>query len=715
LWVILRLIFELLVKLLMSLMWGVFSDTPPQAAPRSQATEPILTINIDPKTAARFRRFWAALALACLPGLMTLILLGVFFGAGPGDFMMTIVSDQANYWHTSGTFKEAGLGGGYYGFNEEVGRLPWLRFDIKGPLLSIVYGSLGHLIGWDLETAIWANLILFGGGVFLLVYAARMDGRQRIALGVVLASFWLVPFFLPSFFIESLNHLMALLLALAMYRLGRGPLTWRGFALAWALIFLASQARIAWALLYPALFWLQWRPESWRAWLGGGAMGGASLIVAVGFFQWTVPPGSNSVFYALEAANSNPLSAIEVYAGIAGDNLAAMLSTPPLSLEGLLYMQVLGLILGLPLWAAWQGWRGEGLPKQAWEGALHWYNLTGILAASLIVYLPAGYWRVLGAHLLFSLALMILWRQWRVLGLVLVLNALLVFDFQSAYEAAYRADYTSDSRGLLADRALMASQIAYDPAAADPWCNTLLMPAGNADARVLMIPFGLGIQNFNIQSVAQLASPLRSRYVWVDTQGFDLLNRHQAQLELRLLAYFRTGNLYENRLAACPPLDRGPLLVYGTGFERWQQSLPGWLPPYRAFIAGPDWPPGPEAILFNPVTNQGYAHRWAAAQAQAQSREGLARLAALEQMRYQEELSLDAGARAQVQAWRNSRQPEALCAAGLPYLILDATWISYLTDSEWALFNDPTRYAFVMDIPGPDGGGGYQIYRAVCP
>lgn len=114
----------------------------------------------------------------------------------------------------------------------------------------------------------------------------------------------------------------------------------------------------------------------------------------------------------------------------------------------------------------------------------------------------------------------------------------------------------------------------------------------------------------------------------------------------------------------------------------------------------------PEALVFNPAQGSiadplalerlllviQYDTRLAANAPPSERLTHLLDLASvLGHMRYANELTAEQ--QSAVARWRASKQPAELLAVGIQYLLYTDQWLSYLTDEEFAVLNDPARYA----------------------
>lgn len=68
----------------------------------------------------------------------------------------------------------------------------------------------------------------------------------------------------------------------------------------------------------------------------------------------------------------------------------------------------------------------------------------------------------------------------------------------------------------------------------------------------------------------------------------------------------------------------------------------------------------------------------------------------LENMSYQETLSLPAAEQAALAQWRETKLPQYLREAGFDYLVFDKNWLSYLSSEDYAVLSNPEYYTLVQ-------------------
>ena len=508
----------------------------------------------------------ALLALAAAPAIATVLLVHALFGVGLDHFVPSFWNDQTGYWHGVAGFVAVGLDTGYNTPDERP--LPWdaVRFGVNGPWLAILYGSVAKVVGWGPASSIPFNMVVLGAGLAAFGWLAALD-RRRIALaGVVALTAWPVLLYVPTASYESLQHAIAAVLAACFVRaLERGPELGRAERSASiAFLLAASVTRFSWALLLPCLLLLHRHRPSLRYAAGAvlaAAATSAAMLMLVGLFQ---PPGANSVADRLAAVRADPVAGSTALARLGADNLLAFLLpggradldptsrtaasgswdvTAAQSWETIALLALAVLALAGALGVARLRALTARLPVR--EAAFHAVNLGAITVAALFLYLPYGYFRVIGAHLLLSLLVLVARRRVAVLAPIVVVNLVLVPSFLDHYRR-WEPNFAFDPAAMQQQRAEMAALVRYTPDASSPWCNTLYLPVAAFDWRVTLVPAGFGIA-YGLDE--PLPARPRSRYVL--SPSFGPPAQPIDAPGLRRLGEVPAGLVYENLRSDC--------------------------------------------------------------------------------------------------------------------------------------------------------------------
>ena len=454
-------------------------------------------------------------------------------------------NDQVGYWHYVASFSEAGFDTGYYAPNEHPAAVGFIHYDVHGPVFQALYGSVAWIVGWDLDTAAYFNMAALALGIAVFCLAARLDRRQVAAvLGLALA-FWPILLYVPTASQESLQQAIAMVLAAVFSALlaRRGAVSGKALAGMLALLMAVSLVRFSWALLLLPLLLLaarRWDVRTLALALGGTALAMAAVLAV---FAAVSAPGGNAPLDVLADFPQHPWGTTKVLFEDAWENLGDFFGG---GVEGLQAVQITALLV---LAAVMVLRLRRADPSAAREWGFHLFNLGALLLASLFLYLPEGYYRVLGAHLLLSLLVMVRFRHFAVVGVVIAANLLFVPAFLDSYRE-WKPNFHVDRAALAKQRDRLARHLRYDPDTHSPWCNTVLLPVEQYDVRVTLVPAGMGVSYGLLDADDPLRTPVKSRYILLGhgPSGIDAALRPS---RLRLLTKLPFGRLYENLDSRC--------------------------------------------------------------------------------------------------------------------------------------------------------------------
>jgi hypothetical protein len=503
------------------------------------------------------------LAVALAPAAATYLLIRFRLDGEIGDFVPHFWNDQVGYWHYVLSFSEVGFDSGYYTPNERPADVGFVHYDIHGPAFQMIYGAVARVVGWELWTSIPVNMALVALALAAFAWAARLDRRQILLLGLVAVTFWPLLLYLPTSSQETLHQVLAVALALAFSALiARGAGLPSGVkAGILAMILAAALVRFSWALLLIPFFVLVVRRRTASALAGGLAVAlGLTGLVLLAFSAISAP--------ALPAlSNVTDLSGgVGEIVGDAYRNFKAFFhpgtfdatSVQALQISGLIALALAGVVLALP--GGW--WTAYPERSEAWSRAaaalerlghrdewlFHLLNLGILVAASLVFYFSEAYYRLMGAPLLLSLLVLIRFRRFALVALVAVTNLVMLGSFLNLYDQ-WRPNFEIDKRALAQQRAELARVLRYDEDAPSPWCNTVLIPIALYDSRVTLVPAGVGV-SYTLPQPDARARPVKSRYVLVDDTASDLAPLVEPP-RLEPLGTFAFGRLYRNPDSPC--------------------------------------------------------------------------------------------------------------------------------------------------------------------
>ena len=460
-----------------------------------------------------------------------------------GDFVPHVWNDQVGYWHYVASFKEHGFDTGYYTANEHPAAVGFIHYDVHGPVFQMLYGTVAKLAGWDLETGIYFNMAVVAAGVVVFCLAAGLDRRQVALAGAVVLLSGPVLLYLPTTSQEPLQQAIAMALAAVACLLlaGDRPVSRGALVAMLALVAAVSLIRFSWALLALPLLLLataRWTRGSLFRIVGVSVVLGALVLLV---FSSISAPGGNAPLAVLADLPSRPWATTRELFGDAWRNLGDFFGN---GIVGLQAIQIVALIAV----AAVMVRRAWGTPA-AREWLFHVFNLGAIVVAGLFLYLPEGYHRVMGAHLLLSLLVMVRFRHFALVAGVALTNVLLVGSFVDSYRL-WEPNFRIDREGVARQRQQLARHIRYEEGAPSAWCNTVLLPVEMYDARVTLVPAGMGISYALLDSDDPLRAPVKSRYILLGEgrSGIDPIVRRE---RLEPVATLPSGRLYENPAARC--------------------------------------------------------------------------------------------------------------------------------------------------------------------
>jgi hypothetical protein len=506
-----------------------------------------------------------AAVLSTVPAVLTLVLVHGWLDAGVRDFTPSVWNDQLGYWHRIASFAAVGLDTGYYSPNESDPPFEPVRYGVHGPWFPAVYGTVAVLVGWGPATSIFVNMAVLALGFVAFAALAELDVRETIVAGALLAVFWPVLLYVPTASQESLHQGLAMTMAgLFVRAIRRGPqLSAVEKTGGVALVLAAGVLRYSWLLLVPCFILLLAERITRRR---VAAVLGVTALLVVAAMRLTSavqPPGQNAAVDSLSRL-SDPWGGLTSFARSAWANFKVFLypgaldATAPtfrehgsLDFTGVQSWQIVGLVVLVALALVALLTTRLRPPAaitaiQPREALLHLVNLGVMTVAAFALYIPNGYYRVLGAHLLLSLLVLVAFRHIAVVAVIAALNVVMLPSFRAGYEY-WKPNFHLDQSVLAHERAAFSRLIGYDADAANPWCNTLLLPLELYDWRVTLIPPGIGI---SYVLGAEIPQPPKSRWLLLTDDPLSLGAKIDRQ-RLRPLGSFQAGKLYENPDSRC--------------------------------------------------------------------------------------------------------------------------------------------------------------------
>jgi hypothetical protein len=403
-------------------------------------------------------------------------------------------------------------------------------------------------------------------GFVAFVALAEVDIRATLLAGALLAFFWPVLLYVPTASQESLHQALAMAMAgLFVRALRRGPrFSYPEKAVGVTLIVVAGVIRYSWLLLVPCLILLLAKRITPRRIAAALAVTALLVVAAVKLTSALQPPGQHAAVDSLSQVTSDPSEALTTFTRSTWANLKVFLypgnldATAPtfrepgsLDFTGVQSWEIVGLVVLVALVLVTRinsrlrpPFPIPAIPPR--EALLHLVNLGAMTLAAFALYISHGYYRVLGAHLLLSLLVFVAFRRVGPVAAVVALNVVMLPSFHAGY-SYWKPNFHLDRQALAEQRAAFSRLIRYEGGAANPWCNTLLLPLELYDWRVTLIPPGIGI---SYHLVADIPLPPKSRYLLL-TDNPASFGAPIDRSRMRALGSFRAGTLYENPDSRC--------------------------------------------------------------------------------------------------------------------------------------------------------------------
>jgi hypothetical protein len=482
--------------------------------------------------------------VAAAPAVATFALIQLFLKAQVNDFVPSVWNDQTSYWHEILSFSKAGFNSGYYGPNEHTAAIGGLHLGVESPVFPVGYGTIASLVGWSLDTSIFFNLMALGLGIIAFCLLTGLDRRQIALVGLVCLTFGPILLYLPTSSQESANQAVAMVLAAIVCVLiaGEGQVSRPVLAAVVSLAVAASLLRYSWAILLVAILVLalpHWSTSTLIRRIAAGCLITVGVLAVVAA---TTVPGGTAPFDRILKVSVDPVGGVRDLFGYTSSNLRTFLQAG--GVTGLLAVQIAA-VLAISTAMLAVG-RASSVGRREWT--FHFFNFGATVLACLVLYLPLGYYRLIGAHLLLSLLVMVRFKHYLVVVAMaltmLAAGPLLLIEYKN-----WGPNFGFDHSELSAERAQMQELVHYDANARSPWCNTLLIPIWLYDWRVTLIPAGIGVSYISYRDGPPLELPVKSRYLMLDvdpSEGdpVDISSLHE-------LGTFSFGRLFENPASVC--------------------------------------------------------------------------------------------------------------------------------------------------------------------
>ncbi len=513
-------------------------------------------------------RKFAYIALSALVVILPMLLVSIIllnqFDATLFDHV-PFYNDEIFHWHQSVSFIEAGFNNGYYTLDENIPLLDASHYYAWGAWVYIFYGMIGRVTGFPLYAITIINLVTFMGSVIFFIYSVRPTWQRLIVLGLVLATFIPLLFYLPTSMLQLLNLAIVIVFATGFYHLLTRPVSWH-FVLAMSIFaVLAGLVRPTYALFLAPMFALANTDRTIiNTIIAGFKALPLVLIAAVAFYTSAAPfPHFRTILFLSDDPLTVKLSNFAIYI-----RQSFVWMTEGASIIMAQRFQIGVLILLLIVWGIWMWRRHHEHDDTAWrwELALHLYNLVGFYTATILFHETLGGhdYRVMSVHLLFSLVLLVAFQRNILVIPIIAMSIFWMPDVLNDYQ--YKViNFDGISAQQFADwRSIMGDDLVYDAEAPSPWCNTVMtssfyvLNAAGQPAMLLAIDAGLGLSwafdwvfpEFDLPVPDDYTIPdtFQSRYLILTDEDFNTWGQ---DLNLERLERAPHGAVYLNLDVAC--------------------------------------------------------------------------------------------------------------------------------------------------------------------
>jgi hypothetical protein len=172
--------------------------------------------------------------------------------------------------------------------------------------------------------------------------------------------------------------------------------------------------------------------------------------------------------------------------------------------------------------------------------------------ASFALYIIAtwGDYRVIFAHLLLVLLIMVLRRNYLPLILVILINLLFMPIFYQQSGISFDRKYPSaaDSPYVIELSNMLNETIIYDENTDNRWCNTMLISLDYVSDMEL-VPAGIGTSVIISDHFGE--QPLHSQYLWLTEVHYNILLNRETPANLTVLFPVNNGFVLLNEDAEC--------------------------------------------------------------------------------------------------------------------------------------------------------------------
>lgn len=464
----------------------------------------------------KLKNWIIALLIALTPALVTSLLVSSQLGARLPVFHPAW-SDEVINWQEVNTFKQVGLNGGYFTYEEQTAASEPLHFGNHGAAFPILIGSLARVFGWDLNSGPFYNLAFLAVALFFAMWMLKPNPFQSLLILLLVALAYPVLLYAPSTMQESLMHALGILVGAFILKLSApGTKPWWLKALAMLVVLMAGLLRLTWVVAFVPLIFLMKEKKS-IGWAVVSVVLSAVIIAALYkvFSWWTAPYPDFFVLKLLEPGLGLAQRAGLLFGHI-GQNLKNTFSfaAPSTGSEILFRYQFVALMILLVLaFKRNKMAAGSGLfiLATSFLMVLAFYDVSRFRDYRIFAPLMLTGWLVYLLTLKSP-------REWRsLLAYALIASNLLGIKLFLADYQMHLNQFAAGWDPVGETYTPAFESIAFLPDG-DPWCNSLLSDRFSGE-NLNTLPAGIGLNFFN--DPARMIAPIRSHFVFTAPKNLE--------------------------------------------------------------------------------------------------------------------------------------------------------------------------------------------------
>lgn len=483
-----------------------------------------------------------SLLVLAVPVICTLFLVRVYLDESLTAFIPQR-SDRIFHWHQTATFAAAGFNGGYYTVNEQPAAFSLVRFYAHGPVYPILYGSIGRLVGWKLNTAPLLNLAFLSFALAVFIAYVKPTRWQLLLTGLVILTCWPIHLYLVTNMRLALFASLAIILAGSFYKALSQPETVSPLHLAFLFltIVLTVLLKLSNSVLFiPYLIAIRGRIglSFLRAMVVAVLLAALSVLLTSQIVADYPLSFVNDLLREFSRSFGEGLGAIGLHAASNLGKFVTLTDPAP-------WVALRAQLLLITMAACWYLWREHRDGLVVAEGVLILSSIVVTVIAAICLYeigVTRDYRLFAPVGLMVTLFLVARQRSFLVI-LIVVVNLLVTPQFLETYRGMMRGSFPGNEMAMAIDAfAKKIAPVVRFEDERDGWGNTLLVRGERLNNRQLLgVPPGIGISWFT--SPASF-SRVKSRYLLLDDDGYALL-KDRVPLEFKLRTAM--GGLYVNQ------------------------------------------------------------------------------------------------------------------------------------------------------------------------